>query len=72
MIRLTGYGQQLLTIHFDIFAICIYILFDIYIHTECFVTYGTHLIVRLKIMKKSHINICSICLRLWDIMNFPF
>ena len=28
------------------------------------------LIVRLKIMKKSHVNICPICLRLRDIMNF--
>ena len=28
------------------------------------------LIVRLKIMKKNHINICPVCLRLWDIMNF--
>ena len=28
------------------------------------------LIVRLKIMKKSHVNICPICLRLWDVMNF--
>ena len=27
------------------------------------------LIVRLKIMGKCHINICPICLRLWDIMN---
>ena len=39
------------------------------IYTGCnFVTCG--LIVRLKIMKKSHANICPICLRLWDIMNF--
>ena len=28
------------------------------------------LIVRLKIMRKSHINICPICLHLWNIMNF--
>ena len=28
------------------------------------------LIVHLKVMKKTHINICPICLRLWDIMNF--
>ena len=28
------------------------------------------LIVRLKIVKRSHINICPICLRLWDIINF--
>ena len=30
---------------------------------------NTHLGSR-KIMNKSHINICPICLRLWDIMNF--
>ena len=45
-------------------------------YTGCFVTCGTplrELIVRLKIMKKSsHINICPVCLRLWDIMNFLF
>ena len=29
-------------------------------------------IVRLKLMKKSYINICSICLCLWDVMNFLF
>ena len=36
-------------------------------YTGCFVTCG---IVRLKIMKTNRINVCPICLRLWDIMDF--